>query len=518
MEFFIYLAKVNIAIILMYGFYGLLFRNDTFFQWKRIFLLSVPVIALLYPLVDVSRLLSYEIVSNTNIFPGYYLNEVIITANQGQSNNHFSLVDFLLGIYCLGVVVILVRMLAQMVSIFFLLHRTQKMQITGQTIYRKEGLQTPFSFFHYIVLDSQQYPANELQEIIRHEETHVRQCHSLDMMMAEIMTAFCWFNPFIWLMKKEIRLNLEYLADRSVVDSGLGKEHYQFHLLRLTYHKAAATITNNFNVSPLKKRIFMMNKKETSRLGLAKYLFILPVIAALLIFNKYDINAQNTTVVTKMMDDLKISQPLYIVDGTPVDSISNISPDRIERIDVLKDSLATAFFGSRGTNGVIRITTKKDMALTKPTISGLNGAIPTVTDSLHGVYTTCTEGLSAILTVTDIRYPDEKVFEHVEEMPQFPGGDAALMKWLGENIVYPENASENGIQGRVILRYVIRSDGSVDDVKVVRSLNPECDAEAVRAVEAMPNWIPGKQKGSPVNVYFNLPVQFKLTAKSKEAE
>ncbi|GHT63920.1 cell envelope biogenesis protein TonB [Bacteroidia bacterium] len=106
--------------------------------------------------------------------------------------------------------------------------------------------------------------------------------------------------------------------------------------------------------------------------------------------------------------------------------------------------------------------------------------------------------------------PQEQIFQHVEQMPQFPGGDAELMKWLGSNIQYPTIASEQGIQGRVTLRFVVRPDGSIDDVQVVKSLEPSCDKEAVRAVKKMPKWIPGKQNGNPVSVYYNLPVVFRL--------
>jgi TonB family protein len=442
MEFFIYLIKVNIAIVVLYGFYGLLFRNDTFFQWKRILLLFIPVIALLYPLVDVFRLLNYEITTADQLFPSSYLNEMIIIADQKQPDQVFSFTHYLpaviTGIYGLGVTVLLVRMLSQIGSVCFLLLHTQKMKINGQTIYRKERLQTPFSFFRYIVLDPQQYPACELQEIIRHERTHVRQCHSLDMMMAEIMTVLCWFNPVVWLMKREIRMNLEYLADRSVIDSGSEKERYQFHILRLTYHKAAAKITNNFNVSPLKKRIFMMNKKETPRLGLTKYLLILPVIAALLVFNNCDNN------------------------------------------------------------------TKKAVA---PEIETTDVTVEKAPDTEAVVHSYPIEHVEA---ETPPAKASEDVFQHVEEMPRFPGGEAALLKWLSNNIDYPESASEQGIQGRVILRFIIRSDGSVDDVMVVKSLHADCDAAAVRAVKTMPKWIPGKQNGIPVAVYYNLPVQFKV--------
>ena len=103
-----------------------------------------------------------------------------------------------------------------------------------------------------------------------------------------------------------------------------------------------------------------------------------------------------------------------------------------------------------------------------------------------------------------------EIFNHVEQMPQFPGGEAALMKWLNENIIYPTIAAEQGIQGRVNLRFVVTPDGSIDDVQVVKGLDPSCDKEAQRAVKKMPKWIPGKQNGNPVFVYYNLPVLFRL--------
>jgi len=103
-----------------------------------------------------------------------------------------------------------------------------------------------------------------------------------------------------------------------------------------------------------------------------------------------------------------------------------------------------------------------------------------------------------------------QIFSHVEVMPQFPGGETALIKWLSENISYPAIAAEQGIQGRVTLRFVVKPDGSVADVEVQKSLDPSCDKEAVRVVKKMPKWIPGKQNGNPVYVYYSLPVVFRL--------
>jgi len=121
------------------------------------------------------------------------------------------------------------------------------------------------------------------------------------------------------------------------------------------------------------------------------------------------------------------------------------------------------------------------------------------------------------ISATDIEHKEvveepEKlqIFSHVEVMPQFPGGDAALIKWLADNIQYPAIAKEQGTQGRVSLRFVVKPDGTIDDVQIVKGLDTSCDNEAVRVVKMMPKWIPGKQNGNPVYVYYSLPITFRL--------
>ena len=123
------------------------------------------------------------------------------------------------------------------------------------------------------------------------------------------------------------------------------------------------------------------------------------------------------------------------------------------------------------------------------------------------------EGLKA---KDDIKAPEppkveeEKVFDVVEQMPSFPGGNTALMKFLNENIHYPVVAQENGVQGRVVVSFVVERDGHITDVQIARSVDPSLDKEAQRVVKSMPKWIPGKQNGSAVRVKFNVPVSFRL--------
>ena len=423
MEFVVYLFKVNVALVLFYGFYRLLFQQDTFFVWKRAILLFILLLSFLYPLGDISRsLLASPVVRNVlerGVWPSYELPELMVAGTtQTGLLRGISFPWLFLAVYAGIACWLLVRTLIQTGVLLYQIGQMKRIRLQGRDICLSPGLATPYSFFHWIVLDPSLYTEKERTEILLHEEIHARQKHSIDTLLAEAVCAFCWFNPFAWLMKREIRMNLEFIADRFVLDSGHEAEHYQFHLLRLSYHKATAKLSNNFNVSLLKKRIFMMNKKQTSLAGLYKYLLLIPLAGMLAFFNS-----------------------------------------------CLK------------------------------TDSGKTAAVETAVET----------NLPA--------QPEEKakvIFSHVENPPSFPVGEKGLMKWLQENIQYPKEEAEKGIQGRVIVRFVVNDDGRISDGEIVKGLSPVLDQEALRVVQALPNWIPGTQNGQAVNVYFTLPIQYKL--------
>ncbi|MDR1742923.1 MAG: TonB family protein [Dysgonamonadaceae bacterium] len=128
------------------------------------------------------------------------------------------------------------------------------------------------------------------------------------------------------------------------------------------------------------------------------------------------------------------------------------------------------------------------------------------TDDKHGVDIADLEKNKVVVE----EKKEEEIFTIVENQPEFPGGDAARVKFLNDNIKYPVVAAENGIQGRVTCNFVVERDGSITDVQVVRGVDPSLDKEAVRVIKSMPKWIPGKQRGQPVRVRFTLPIQFRL--------
>lgn len=119
-------------------------------------------------------------------------------------------------------------------------------------------------------------------------------------------------------------------------------------------------------------------------------------------------------------------------------------------------------------------------------------------------------GMTNVFAQQETTTTAEKVFDVVDEMPSFPGGQGAMMEFLSKNIKYPVVAEENGIQGRVLVKIVVKKDGTIDSPKVIKSVDPSLDKEAVRVVKTMPKWIPGKQKGEPVNVSFTVPVTFRI--------
>jgi TonB family protein len=457
MEPMLYLIKVNMALLLFYSLYRLFFQSDTFLQWKRFLLLTILIISFLYPFSTISdRIVSPEVPANGNALPVFYLNEMIVVSSDTSPSTPLlngETIFQTIGLACFAVAsFLLVRIILRIIAILWLVQKTEKIELHGQKIHVRKGLSSPFSFFGWIVLDPEKYPGNELKEILLHEKAHVLQKHSLDVIFAEIVCTFCWFNPFIHLLKKEICMNLEYLADRAVLKSGCEAKHYQFHLLHLTYVKATAKITNNFNVSPLKKRIIMMNSKQTSLASIWKYTLLIPAFAFLVFFN-YSLKAE-----------IQFPAPV-------ADAISELVDENAQ------DSVPVAKTKKQG-------ITKKNATKSKPP-----------------VYET---------------RDGKKFFTMLEEPPVFPGGEKALMKYISDNLKYPETAIEACIQGRVVLRFIITTTGKVENVEVMRSLDAACDAEAVRVVEAMPAWTPGKQDGEAQSVYYTLPVSYKLQpSKSK---
>ncbi|WP_304245452.1 M56 family metallopeptidase [Phocaeicola plebeius] len=423
----LYLLQVNVGLILFYALYKLVCTRDTFFRSRRFILIVSLVLPFILPFIDVREWLESRdrMIMLTHFDYSAVLPEIVVGSEAVETGNRvFVLSEWIGYLYLAGVVVLLVRLAVQAFSLYRLIVRMPEKEINGVRVKCLNDPSGPFSFFGWIFMNPAAVKEDEISEILTHEMAHVKQHHSVDVLLAEMVSICCWMNPFAWLLKREVRLNLEFLADRKVMEAGFATKSYQYHLLGLAYnHKYG--LSNNFNFSHLKQRIIMMNKKKSNAAGHIKYaLFVLPAFALLVAGN------------------ISCSQDASQTEDAKEEVVAPVSPEAKE---APADSTAK-----------------------------------------------------------------EEVFMVAEQMPEFPGGMKEMLKFLQENVKYPENAMKNNVQGRVIVQFVIEKDGTPTEFKVLRSVDPDLDAEALRVMKAMPKWKPGMQKGQVVRVKFTVPVSFKL--------
>ena len=428
----IYLIKINVALVLLYGFYRLTVSRDTFFGLRRLTLWLIYAVALMVPALNLEYWVrdTPTMESMANVYADTFYPVVVVKA-QAPS---ITWMDMLLGIYWAGVAVLSLRLVWQLFSIIRLAVISRKQEVEGITVHLLRGEGSPFSFFRWVFMYPSTLKGKQLHEVMVHECTHVSGLHSLDTLFSELFSIACWFNPFAWLMKQEVRMNLEYLADESVLSDGNARKSYQYHLLGLAYRQPneSTKIANNFNLLPLKKRIKMMNKRRTSEIGKAKYLLFAPLAGVLLMVSN-------------------------------IESVAREIGEQIPEVAEVQQKAEQA--------AEEKVKTKPQTDTTKK----------------------------------------KKTWDCMPEtMPQFPGGQGVLMKYLAANIKYPASAVKAKKQGRVIVTFIVQKDGSITHAKIAKSIDPELDAEALRIVKGMPKWTPGTQNGKPVSVRYMVPVKFSL--------
>ena len=251
----IYLIKINVALMLLYGFYRLTVSRDTFFGLRRLTLWLIYAVALMVPALNLEYWVrdTPTMASMANVYADTFYPVVVVKA-QAPS---ITWMDMLLGIYWAGVAVLSLRLVWQLFSIIRLAVISRKQEVEGITVHLLIGEGSPFSFFRWVFMYPSTLEGKQLHEVMVHECTHVSDLHSLDTLFSELFSIACWFNPFAWLMKQEVRMNLEYLADESVLSDGNARKSYQYHLLGLAYRqpKDSTKIANNFNLLPLKKEL-----------------------------------------------------------------------------------------------------------------------------------------------------------------------------------------------------------------------------------------------------------------------
>ena len=535
MEFLIYDLKVAALVAVFYMFYRLLLSRETFHTVNRVVLLLTAVASFLLPLcvITIHQTVEVPMVEGT------------VSAGRPMA----TLADepdmpwwqrAALGLFLAGIVAALAHQLWSLAQVVRIIRRSERHpQADGTVVCVTDSDLSPFSWLRYIVLSRNDYD-NLNPAVMAHERGHIRRHHTLDLLLVDTLTALQWFNPAMWMLRQDLRAIHEYEADAAVLSHGINMRQYQYLLIQKAVSDCGYSVVNGISHSTLKNRITMMLHKKSSRASLLKLLALLPIVGTTLALqaetvNDYvyqqppkklvkkgthnaevEVNGQVIEVVKeektatmekkieaaeKQVDEeapklvfgeANGPEPLIVIDGkvATVEQLKALDPKVIDNMSVVMNEKSKAEYARRfnadTSNGILFIETKDYVSQR---------------DSKDVV--------EVSVTVPEEK-DEEEPYNVVEQMPEFPGGVQGLMQFLYENIRYPEAAQTAGKEGRVVVQFVVEADGTVSSTKVVRSISEDLDAEALRVVNAMPRWTPGKHKGKAVRVKYTLPVTFRL--------
>jgi hypothetical protein len=277
-----YLLKLTISLSLVYLFYQLFLRRLTFYNWNRWYLLIYSIVCFVIPFVNVFTIIVNQPTLRESTIINYIPAITQITQPADGKAVPINWMQVAVIVIVTGILVMILRLFIQYYSLFKMRSKAVLLYDDKVKLYHIDEPVIPFSFGRGIYVNQHQHTEQELKEIIHHEFIHVKQRHSLDIMWSELLCILNWYNPFAWLLRHDIRQNLEFIADQQVLQTGLDRKQYQYLLLKVVGVNSFS-IATNFNFSSLKRRIAMMNKTKSARVHLIRFLFMLPLLVVVLL-------------------------------------------------------------------------------------------------------------------------------------------------------------------------------------------------------------------------------------------
>lgn len=296
-----YLLKASGLVIILFLFYYFFLKNETFFKSIRSYFLIGLIIVVSIPLVEI------PIYVEQTVSQFKAVNFTEISSTQLISEESFNWLQLITIAYLIGVVLFCLKFFIQLISLGYLLSKHEFIKQGNYYFVETSKNISPFSFFNIIIYNKNQFSIDELEQIINHEKAHVLQWHSVDTILAHLLVITLWFNPFVWLYKKAVQQNLEFLADAYALEMAQNQKLYKLTLLKTCSSNFCTEITNNFYNSLIKKRIDMLHKKRSKNKSQWKYALLLPLITAFIItFNTKTIAQEKKLVEIEEVDNLKV--------------------------------------------------------------------------------------------------------------------------------------------------------------------------------------------------------------------
>jgi len=321
-----YLIKLSVSLGIVWLFYQVVLRRLTFYNWNRWYLLGYSLLSFLIPFIDISPVLQENEWSDSGVVQWVPMIGGTVTGvtETEVSSYQFTTWNLISLILVAGMLFFFARLIIQLLSFRKMVKKAKLLHAGATRIYQVEGDIIPFSFGNSIFINRHLHTEDELREIISHEFVHVKQGHSMDIILGELLCLLNWYNPFAWLLRRSIRQNLEFIADDKVLQYGIDPKQYQYLLLKVIGNNQFS-IAPKFNFSSLKKRIAMMNKMKSAGVHIVKFLFILPFVAVLLIAFRNSDQRHDTAIVpgqksTYLGENLKRA---VFTDTVPLVNVAN---------------------------------------------------------------------------------------------------------------------------------------------------------------------------------------------------
>lgn len=519
-----YLLHVNIYLLLFYGLYHLLLGKQTFFNLNRIYLLITAAMAFFMPFVQSEWIRNQGVTEQLHqTFTAVYAPMTVrVVAINTESNLTWG--NILAVIYLSGILFFLGKFGLQMLYLGKLLRG----KFEGKEVKRA------FSFFGFLFISKELRNRNS---ILHHEQVHIRQLHSADVLLFELVAIFNWFNPVIYLYKKAIKHIHEYIADEISSRHEPSKEEYAMLLFNQQFGLQTVPLTNNFfNESLLKKRVKMLMQRRSGRQSLFNYILFIPVLGLTILLssstiikkpiqqfvkniervtgtnftNNFPQNTNNQILIEKKISEISVTGIATIqnLTGVQVNPNANFFTENFNQLpdeNLTLKNLPTQDGTMPANNndnsilsGIITENPSKELLMPEPT-----KLINSVSNRSEITVMGFSEELANDLSTSEV-----EGFGAVDEIADFPGGIAAFKEYLKKSIRYPQQAQRVYAQGKVYVQFLVNTDGSSTNFSVIKGIGFGLDEEAVRVLKAVPKWNPAKHDGTQVKSRFTVPIYF----------
>lgn len=471
----------SILLALLYLSYKWVLAGENQHSFNRVALWSIYAVSLLaLPVTSyVSGLWVPEPVAIPDIEVGEIMMTVIDDGTADIPVGQPLYLTLLLWIYAAGIAVTLGQTVLIAVKLSRIISRGERIEHGPYRIIiiDDDGI-APFSWCRYVVMSRRDWDESG-QMILTHELQHLGLRHWIDLLVAQLIGIIQWYNPAAWLMREELKTVHEYQADRAVISSGVGVRDYQMLLIKKAVGARFPSLANSLNHSKLKKRITMMYNQNNSASRRLRALALVPALG-------------------------------IAVAVTNLDAVASVLSDTASAVIIESEDEPQTFTDNLAVSDEAIALEEMMVVADKNTQNSSDEQTSEPAPVAESVAEPVKEEKTAATAANE-------VYTVVEKKPQFPGGEAAMMKYVGENIRYSENAFKNKVQGRVIVQFVVQKDGKVGEVKILRGSDEELNNEAVRVIKSLPDFTPGEMDGKPVSVWYTFPVVFKIKGDNAES-